>query len=74
VKRPILIVALVLSACGSGELAGQELEDLPLITGEELTAKLAESDKPAVVNIWASWCGALSLGGAAAQRRPRCLR
>lgn len=56
-RKTLLLVVLVVSACGSGELAGQELADLPLITGEELAAKLAESDKPAVVNIWASWCG-----------------
>lgn len=56
-RKSLLVVLLVLSACGSGQLAGQELADLPPITGDRLAATLAESDKPAVVNIWASWCG-----------------
>lgn len=55
-RRSVIVVLLVLSACGSGQLAGQDLPDLPPITGEELAITLAESDKPAVVNIWASWC------------------
>lgn len=55
-RRSVTVVLLVLSACGSGQLAGQDLADLPPITGEELAITLAESDKPAVVNIWASWC------------------
>lgn len=55
-RRSVIVVLLVLSACGSGQLAGQDLADLPPITGEELAITLAESDKPAVVNIWASWC------------------
>jgi cytochrome c biogenesis protein CcmG/thiol:disulfide interchange protein DsbE len=55
-RRSVIVVVLVLSACGSGQLAGQDLPDLPPITGEELAIILAESDKPAVVNIWASWC------------------
>jgi cytochrome c biogenesis protein CcmG, thiol:disulfide interchange protein DsbE len=56
-RKHLLIVLLVLSACGPGDLAGQDLDDLPPITGEELAATLAESGRPAVVNIWASWCG-----------------
>jgi cytochrome c biogenesis protein CcmG/thiol:disulfide interchange protein DsbE len=55
-RRSVIVVVLVLSACGSGQLAGQDLPDLPPISGEELAIILAESDKPAVVNIWASWC------------------
>jgi cytochrome c biogenesis protein CcmG/thiol:disulfide interchange protein DsbE len=55
-RRSVIVVLLVLSACGSGQLAGQDLPDLPPVTGEELAITLAESDRPAVVNIWASWC------------------
>jgi len=55
-RRSVIVVLLVLSACGSGQLAGQDLPDLPPITGEELAITLAESGRPAVVNIWASWC------------------
>lgn len=56
-RRLFPIILLALSACAPAELAGQDLADLPPITGEELAATLAESDKPAVVNVWASWCG-----------------
>lgn len=56
-RKLLALGLLALSACGSTELAGQDLADLPPITGEQLAATLAGSDKPAVVNIWASWCG-----------------
>lgn len=56
-RKLLLLGLLALYACGSGDLAGQEIPDLPPITGDQLAATLAESDRPAVVNIWASWCG-----------------
>jgi cytochrome c biogenesis protein CcmG/thiol:disulfide interchange protein DsbE len=57
VRRLLPLFLLALSACAPAELAGQNLADLPPITGEELAATLAGSDRPAVVNVWASWCG-----------------
>jgi cytochrome c biogenesis protein CcmG, thiol:disulfide interchange protein DsbE len=57
VKRLILVLALAISACGSPALVGQDLSDLPPITGQELDVMLQRSGNPAVVNVWASWCG-----------------
>jgi cytochrome c biogenesis protein CcmG, thiol:disulfide interchange protein DsbE len=57
VKRLILMFALVVSACSSHALVGQDLPDLPPITGEELDVLLQQSGNPTVVNVWASWCG-----------------
>lgn len=56
-KRLILLFALVVSACSSPALVGQDLPDLPPITGEELAVLLQQSGNPTVVNVWASWCG-----------------
>ncbi len=56
-KRLILLFALVVSACSSPALVGQDLPDLPPITGEELDVLLQQSGNPTVVNVWASWCG-----------------
>ena len=56
-RRLLPIILLALTACAPAELAGQNLADLPPITGDKLAATLAGSDKPAVVNVWASWCG-----------------
>jgi len=56
-RRLILLAALgvVLSSCAQGPVAtsGQELG---VFSASELSSRLAESDRPTVVNIWASWC------------------
>lgn len=56
-KRHVLVLAVALSACGSSALVGQDLADLPPITGQGLDVALQRSGNPAVVNVWASWCG-----------------
>jgi cytochrome c biogenesis protein CcmG/thiol:disulfide interchange protein DsbE len=55
-KRAVAVILLTVAACGSPELVGQDLDDLPPITGEELERHLATSGRPAVVNVWAAWC------------------
>lgn len=56
-RRTILALALVLSACAQTTSAASDLPDLPPITGSEFLALLADLGRPAVVNVWASWCG-----------------
>ena len=49
-------IALVLTGCAQGSSEGSSLADLPVTTADEFSAHLAALDKPAVVNVWASWC------------------
>jgi thiol-disulfide isomerase/thioredoxin len=57
-KLPAALVglALVLAGCAQSGSADSSLPDLPSTTAEEFSALLATLDKPAVVNVWASWC------------------
>lgn len=56
VKR-LLLSALVVTACSGGASADtSDIDDLQDVTAAEFEAHLAELDKPAVVNVWASWC------------------
>jgi len=43
-------------ACGEPAGDGSDLADLPEITAEEFAAHLEALERPAVVNVWASWC------------------
>lgn len=56
-KRILVAFAILLSACTGSGLVGQDLPDLPPTTGPELEQMLVDLGRPAVVNIWASWCG-----------------
>jgi cytochrome c biogenesis protein CcmG/thiol:disulfide interchange protein DsbE len=55
-KRLLPVLVLLVAACGSPAELGQDLPDLPPITGQELDVALQASGKPSVVNVWASWC------------------
>ncbi|HSM01092.1 MAG TPA: TlpA disulfide reductase family protein [Acidimicrobiia bacterium] len=54
----LLIVTLVFTvvACGSDGVAVEDVPPLPPATPAEIQALLAESDRPVVLNVWASWC------------------
>jgi cytochrome c biogenesis protein CcmG, thiol:disulfide interchange protein DsbE len=56
--RKLLVLSLVLlPACAGGASEESlEVDDIPAITAPEFEAHLAELDRPAVVNVWASWC------------------
>lgn len=53
-----LVLTLILAACGASTIdaSDQTAEPLPPTTAEAFEAHLASLDKPAVVNVWASWC------------------
>lgn len=58
-RRYFVLTALVLSACGSGLADGtdvSDIADLPVTDADAFAAHLATIDRPAVVNVWASWC------------------
>lgn len=52
------LMLVVVTACTGGSAAADtsDIADLPAITATEFEAHLAGLDKPAVVNVWASWC------------------
>lgn len=52
----LALVTVALAGCARSPEQVGDLADLPLVTGPELEAHLASLDRPAVVNIWASWC------------------
>jgi cytochrome c biogenesis protein CcmG/thiol:disulfide interchange protein DsbE len=52
---PLLVVVL-LASCGGPDADTSGVPDLREMTAEEFEAKLATLDRPAVVNVWASWC------------------
>ena len=58
-KRSVVLV-LILAACGgaanSAPAVPGDRADLPATTSDEFEAHLADLDRPAVVNVWASWC------------------
>jgi cytochrome c biogenesis protein CcmG/thiol:disulfide interchange protein DsbE len=55
--RRLLILAVLVAACGGGALTeNTDIPDLPATTGPEFAAHMATIDRPAVVNVWASWC------------------
>lgn len=53
---PVLTAALVVTACSTPSTSTQEGVELPDIDGAGIRAILADLDRPAVVNVWASWC------------------
>lgn len=54
-KRSIVLM-VVLVACGGSGTAVVEIPNLRPTNAAEFETILAGLDKPAVVNIWASWC------------------
>ena len=51
----VMASALILSSCSGPEL-DQSVEPLPEIDQAAFEQLIAESDRPMVVNLWASWC------------------
>jgi len=52
----LVTAALVLTACSGSTIDTSDIPDLPVTSPREVAALLAASDKPVVLNIWASWC------------------
>lgn len=54
----LLIVAFVVAACGGvgADVGAPDRDDLPTTSAAEFEAHLATIDRPALVNVWASWC------------------
>lgn len=54
--RRLVVLVLLLAACTGSPGPGSDLDDLPRITVTEFESHLGGLDRPAVVNVWASWC------------------
>lgn len=59
IVRRLLIATLILLVVGSCSRAVTDtsgVPDLPTVTVADFKARLVAVDRPAVVNVWASWC------------------
>lgn len=54
-RRWLAALLLLAAACSAG--SGAPVGDLPPIDAPGIRSLIAESDRPLVINIWASWCG-----------------
>lgn len=52
----IALLAVVAASCGAPAVDPAGVPDLVAITPAEMRETLAASDRPVVVNVWASWC------------------
>ncbi len=52
----LIAAAALAAACSAPSLSIDDVPPLPGTTPEEVAALLAESDRPVVLNVWASWC------------------
>jgi cytochrome c biogenesis protein CcmG/thiol:disulfide interchange protein DsbE len=52
-----LALGLLLAACGGAASGESDLPDLPEASPDEVVAFVVDDGRPAVVNVWASWCG-----------------
>jgi len=52
----VVSLALLAAACGGSTVDASGIPDLDVATPDDIQALLAESDRPVVLNVWASWC------------------
>ncbi len=57
-RRLLILVTLILllGACSGSTQDTSGIPDLEVITADQLADVLGSLDRPAVVNVWASWC------------------
>jgi thiol-disulfide isomerase/thioredoxin len=53
---PLLAMLTLVAACSQGAVPIDNVPPLESTTPEQIRALLASSDRPTVVNVWASWC------------------
>lgn len=53
---PLVTFLVIASACGRASVDATKIDPLPLTDAAAVATLLAESDRPVVLNVWASWC------------------
>jgi thiol-disulfide isomerase/thioredoxin len=53
---PVVVLVLILGACAGATVDPSRVPGLEVTTPADIDALLATSDKPVLVNVWASWC------------------
>ena len=53
----IMLMSLLFVACGGSAISVTGVDPLEATDPETIQALLAGSDRPIVLNVWASWCG-----------------
>jgi cytochrome c biogenesis protein CcmG/thiol:disulfide interchange protein DsbE len=54
--KKAFIGALLLAACSGSTADVSDMADIPETSADEFQAHMTGIDRPAVVNVWASWC------------------
>ena len=54
-RKLLILLTVLASACGAAQPVASG-GDLPLFDAGEFTNRLEASERPTVVNVWASWC------------------
>jgi cytochrome c biogenesis protein CcmG/thiol:disulfide interchange protein DsbE len=53
----LLLVSMAVAAgCAASSADPDSVPELPVVTADDVTARLADSARPVVLNVWASWC------------------
>lgn len=55
-RRILLLLVVVLTACGGSDVTAPAEGELPAFDPDAFNERLANSEVPMVVNVWASWC------------------
>ncbi len=53
----VMFTTLVFVACGGSSVSITDVEPLEPTNPDAIQALLADSERPVVLNVWASWCG-----------------
>jgi len=55
-RTPLVAMLLIMAACGTS-IDTSSIADLTEVSTDGLITSIQDAGRPAVVNVWASWCG-----------------
>jgi thiol-disulfide isomerase/thioredoxin len=56
VAKILVALLILIAACGGAPATAPAADDLAVFDPDVFTQRLEESERPTVVNVWASWC------------------